>query len=167
MSNRIGDFAFISYRSSAHKAAAHAQRTLINEGYCGRVVYAKPATFCEEGELFLPYEYFEIMGATHDYLHACDVFLYLDTHAYRDSYFTQAELLQWRRFRDRPVVHRLTVDRRGGITVGRAEALLPMSYNDKRLWAGLSVQIERRYRGRFNPGFRGGRLHKSHFIVPC
>ncbi|MCC6613368.1 MAG: hypothetical protein IT320_07800 [Anaerolineae bacterium] len=163
---QIGKTAFISYRGRYVHESEVLQQALLNGGLYDRVVRFPPNSLCEENEILLPYEYIELMGFILDYLSQCDGFIFLSSEDYIDSYWTQAEVLQWRRFRDQPVViPSVVID--GQPQLGQPQMLAEMTHNEKHLWAGISVSVERRYKGHLNPRLACGKFAKNCFLVSC
>ena len=167
----LGEQVFISYRSQYYSTVEVMGQWLVDQGYCLRATCIPPDSLCERGEIISAYEYVELMGNTLDILARADGFVFLDTPDYLSSYFTQAEILQWRRFRDRPVFHPCVISRgRAGqptFLLRSPIALETLDKNAKKLWAGLSTSIAHRYRGKFQTPFVGGKFCKNYFVLPC
>lgn len=162
MSKRI---AFISYRGKHYEEAKLVAKFLYKEGYCDGEVLFPPNSLCEPNELLMPYEYFELMGFIRDSLARCTHFYYLNTPDYRNSYFTQAEILQWRAYK-KPVFY--PVDNYyGKIVIRQAISLPEMSNNEKSLLANLAVSIDRSQISKYNQGFVGGKFNRNCFLFPC
>jgi hypothetical protein len=164
---RIGKQVFVSYRGNYSAHAEAIGQWLADNHYCTNAILFPPNSLCERNELLLPYEYVELMEFILDRLARCDAFVFLNTSDYQDSYFTQAEILQWRRFKDDPVVYPVGEDEHNQFVLGEAIHLDTLTKNEKRLWSGLSVSIARSYRDKFNPGFSGGKYNTSCFLLPC
>ena len=166
MSSGVIKNAFISYRGAYYEHANAIRHWLIGNGYCKNVVLFPPNSLSIYGELLMPYEYIELMEFILDRLSRCDAFVFLNTPDYSNSYFTQAEILQWRRFRDNPMVFPIgqNVDQ---YVIGQGIQLVPLTLSEKRLWANLSVNIARSYQGKFNPGFYGGKHNRNCYLMPC
>lgn len=165
----LGKKVFISYRSYGGKGYEDAQTLahwLVNNGYCEQVVVFPPNSLSASGEQFLPYEYVELMEFILDELARCQAFVYIDTPGYSDSYFTQAEILQWRRFKDEPVVYPAQVNG-NHVQLGAGTTLETLSHNLKQAWASISVGTARSYRSHLNPGLATGKYAKSCFLVGC
>lgn len=164
----IGKQVFISYRGSYYKQAMLLKDALVQHGYCNQAILFPPNSLCAENEILLPYEYVELMEFILDYLAHTDTFIYLETSDYWNSYFTQAEALQWRRFRDVPVVHSAQVDWRGQIFLGEQMRWETLNKSQKKLWASISVSINRSMgRGHLMPPTAWGRFAKHCFLLPC
>ena len=164
---RIGKQVFISYRGKYYSQAEAVGQWLIQSQYCIDAILFPPNSLCERNEILLPYEYVELMEFILDRLAKCDAFVFLNTGDYQDSYFTQAEILQWRRFNNNPVVYPIGSTEKGAFLLGETLHLETLTKNQKKLWAGLSVSIARSYRGKFNPGFYGGKYNRSCYLIPC
>jgi hypothetical protein len=162
----LGDQVFISYRGNYYSYAEALKQSLERDRLCKTAILFPPNSLCETSEILLPYEYIELMEFISDHLSQSDAFMFLNTPDYQDSYFTQAELLQWRRFKDDPAVY--AVGGNGNqFQLGDAVHLEPLTGNEKKLWAGISVGIARSYKSHLNPGFACGKFAKSCFMIPC
>lgn len=164
---KIGEQVFISYRGKYYPQAEAVGQWLRQNQYCTNAVLFSPNSLCERNEILMPYEYVELMEFILDRLAGCDAFVFLNTGDYQESYFTQAEILQWRRFNNNPVVYPIGSTEEGAFLLGESLHLEPLTKNQKKLWAGLSVSIARSYRGKFNPGFYGGKYNRSCYLIPC
>jgi hypothetical protein len=158
--------AFLSYRGGDFEIARKAAQFLLEKKFCANGHIFPPNLLCERGELLLPYEYYELMGYIRDALANCDDFYFLDTPTYAESYFTQAEVLQWQAYRDNPVFYRIrskgnSFAVEGPISVGN------MNNSQKQLIANLAVNIDKSQQSHFNPGFMGGKYNRNCFLVPC
>lgn len=162
---KMGKNVFVSYRGRYYEAATALGQWLVDNGYCESLAIFPPNSLCARNELLLPYEYVELMEFILDRLARSDAFVVLNTPDYQDSYFTQAEILQWRRFKDSPIVYLAGHD--GKDIQLQAAPLASLEKDQKRMWANLSVSIARSYRGKMNPGFVGGKYNRSCFIFPC
>lgn len=163
----LGQRAILSYRGAHYEAALRVKEWLEGHGACEQVVLFPPNSLCAPGELLLPYEYIELMEVILDHLARCQSFVFLDTPDYQDSYFTQAEMLQWRRFRPDPVAVPAGVDARGRPWTGEPRRWEPLSENEKKLWAKISVGINRKMQGPRTPASAWGRFAKNCFLTPC
>lgn len=163
----LGNQAFISYRGDHVDEARRLASALEENQYCKRATLIEPEELSVAGEALLPYEFIELMEFITDRMVKCQSFVYLDTEDYAQSYFTQAELLQWRRFREQPHVYAGTMEISGQGGLSDAIALRPMPRDEKKLWAKFSVGINRRMQGHLSPPFAGGRFAKTCFLVPC
>lgn len=158
--------AFISYRGRDYALAERAAAALVDRGWCGDFCLLPPNSLAEEGELFLPLEFVELMGFIRDRLSGCDAFVFVNTPHYADSYFTQAELLQWRCYRDPPTVYAATIGANGRVNV-QPHKLEPASRNTKTLWAKIAVGIDRSQQGHMSVPLACGPYAKNCFLVPC
>lgn len=165
--NQLGKTTFISYRGNYYLAAEAVGHWLVERGYCKSSIVFTPGELSEKDEALLPYEYVELMEFILDRLARTESFVIINTNDYLDSYFTQAEVLQWRRFKDRPSVYMVGIDDRGQFTLSEPVALEPLAKNQKKLWASISVGIARSYKHHMNPGFAAGKYAKSCFLLPC
>lgn len=163
----LGKQAFISYRGDHAQRARLLAAALENNHYCKRAVFIEPEELSPTGEALLPYEFIELMEFITDRMVNCQSFVYLETDDYGQSYFTQAELIQWRRFRKEPVVYAGAMDTFGQGGLSAPIALASMPTDEKKLWAKFSVGINRRMQGHLSPAFAGGRYAKTCFLVPC
>jgi hypothetical protein len=160
--------AFISYRGDYHKLAESAAQSLRAAGYCDDYLLVPPGEICEAGELLLPYDYIELMEhILEGMFRQCNLFFYLNTEDYWQSYFTNAEVTQWRRRNDRPVAYSIGQDHTGRFVLSNAIHWLPMDTNERKLWASLSVGIAPSYQHHRNPGFQGGKFNRNCFLLPC
>lgn len=160
--------AFISYRGVHHKLAQSAADYLIAQGFCDGYLLIPPAKLSQPGELLLPYEYIELMEYILDGMfRKCSHFFYLNTTDYWESYFTQAEVIQWRRHNDRPIAYAIGTDTNGRFVLSDAIALQPMDSSERKMWASLSVGIAPSYQHHRNPGFQGGKFNRNCFLLPC
>lgn len=168
---KLGNRVFFSYRGYYYSQAKAAAQRLLDNRYCDEVVLYPPNSLSSAGELLLPYEYVELMEFILDRMSRSDAFVFLDSidnegnHDYTNSYFTQAELLQWQRFKDNPVVYPVDGGAQG--LPGRGVQLDPLTKNQKKLWAKLSVGIARSYQHHMNPPFATGKYAKNCFMIPC
>jgi hypothetical protein len=99
--------AFISYRGDDYELAGESAEYLKRTGYFEDYRIFPPNSLCEQGEILLPYEFYELPGWVRDVLAICTHFYYLDTGSYFNSYFTQAELLQWQVYREDPIFYKI------------------------------------------------------------
>lgn len=161
----LGQQVFVSYRGDYYSFAEALSQWLVQNNYCANVILFPPNSLSARGEILLPYEYIELMEFILDRLARSDAFVFLNTDDYQDSYFTQAELLQWRRFRDDPIVY--PVGGSNTFQLGEGLRLETLTKNEKKLWAGISVGVARSYRSKFNPGFAAAKYAKNCFMIPC
>jgi hypothetical protein len=167
MTYPLGKQAFVSYRGDYVDEARLLAAALQENEYCKRAVLVEPEELAVAGETLLPYEFIELMEFITDRLASCQSFVYLATNDYAESYFTQAEVLQWRRFQNEPRVYAGTMDKSGKGGLSDPIALEPMPKDEKKLWAKFSVGINRGMQGHLSPVFAGGRFSKNCFLVPC
>lgn len=174
MGYALGKTVFLSYRGKHFDDAVRLKQWLLGEGICREVVFFPPNVLCAPNEVFMPYEYVEIMGTMRDTISGCDAFVFLDSRDprtgafdYAHSYFVQTELLQWRIYQTPPVVHPAEILANGGFALRAPVSLEAASKNEKKLWAGIVVGIDRSQRGKFNPGFMGGKYNRNCYLVAC
>lgn len=159
-----GERIFISHRGNDYDKALELKNCLLSNKLCKSVILFPNESLCYNWEQLLVLEYFELMEPIIDYLCKCDSFLYLDSPYYWNGYFTQAEILQWRRFRENPKIHPVTVDETK-FRIHDPIYLQPMSKNSKKLWAKISVNINPKLQGR-GPVF-WSKYARNCFLVGC
>lgn len=160
--------AFISYRGAYYEMAASAAQHLQAAGYCDNYFLVPPGKICEPGELLLPYEYVELMEhILEGMFRKCNLFFYLNTPDYWQSYFTNAEVTQWRRHNDHPIAYAIGHDQLGRFVLSDAIRWDQMDSSERRMWANLSVGIAPSYQHHRNPGFQGGKFNRNCFLLPC
>jgi hypothetical protein len=140
--------------------------SLMRDGACRSVVLVPPNRICHARELLLPFEYFELMEFITDRMHNADAFVVLGCDDYWTSYWTRMEVLQWRRFTNRPRIWLAETAGAGTARLTGSADLESLPGFDKRLWAHAAILSNRRMQGprTLNPT---GRYAKSCFLVPC
>lgn len=166
MKKKIAFLSYRNYLSSDYENALKAKKYLMEYHNYVDVHLFRPNSLCEQGELLLPYEYYELMGWIRDRIAECTAFYYLETPNYTDSYFTQAELLQWQAYRNNPVVYGIK-PHGNSFVVGSEIPIGDISNDQKQLIAHFAVSIDRSQKSRFNPGFVGGKFNRNCFLIPC
>jgi hypothetical protein len=100
----------------------------------------------------------------------CQAFVYLDTEDYFGSYFTQAEIEQWRRFNTKynrnpegyPVGMRNSIPYLKG-----KEQWSPLTMYEKWVWAKVSTHVNPRLDVSMSPPFPWAKYAKDCFLVGC
>jgi hypothetical protein len=168
---QFGNQAFLSYRGRDYPMAEHVRQWLLSNQYCHSVVLFPRNSLSSEREVLLTYEYFELSERIFDHLAASQTFIYLDRPGYWASYFTQIEVAQWRRFskKNPPEAYPVSeIDRDGKPIFGQRVLLEPMSENQKRLLAGISVGTNRRMQQMpLTPPTTWSKYAKNCFLVCC
>jgi hypothetical protein len=164
----IGDIAFISYRGDhAEIARALAERLVDeNDKQCNSVIFIPPGRICAPTEVLLPFEYFEVMEFILDAYYNCNAFIILEDKRYWSSYWTQMEVLQWRRFtKDQSMYIARPIGKSAQIVEKRK--LPPIARETHRWLAHISLGTNRRMR-RLSPDAQPfGRYARNCFLVPC
>lgn len=160
---RLGKTVFISYRGRHDSLAQQLAEFLRTGGACDRIVLVPPFSLTADSEVLLPYEFFELMEPIIDEIAKADAFVVLP-YDYFGSYFTQAELLQWRRFAKSPKVWGAEPSENGGFQLTSFD-LDPMPYETKALWASISTRVNKRMNGRTVAIW--GRYARNCYLFPC
>lgn len=163
-----GTRAFLSYRGDDYNTASALAQHLVDTGAFGSITLIPPEKLSRTNEVLLVFEYFELMEFIVDSMHASDAFLVLDMGSYWNSYWTQTEVLQWRRFARRAEVEVFGPDARGEAIIHHGAAPLePLSKRELQLWARISVGTNRAMvQGSRLPQF-WGKFARSCFLIPC
>jgi hypothetical protein len=160
---RLGKTVFISYRGRHYGLARRLAEFLRARGACDRIVLVPPFSLTADSEVLLPYEFFELMEPIIDEIARADAFVVLP-YDYFGSYFTQAELLQWRRFAKSPKVWGAEPSDDGRFQLTPFE-LDSMPYDAKALWASISTRVNKRMNGRTVAIW--GRYARNCYLIPC
>lgn len=163
---KLGKQVFISYRGYMFNHANFLKSWLEENDCCKNAILFQPNSLCAKGEILVPYEYIELMEFILDYLARSDAFLFLNTDDYFDSYFTQAEVLQWRRFENKPVAYPIDIDDKNQLSFGEKIAWATLTDNQKKLWAKISVGINRNMQNHATLTY-WGKFAKNCFLIPC
>jgi hypothetical protein len=162
---KLGKEVFISYRSDYYKDALALKQHLEKSSYCREAILYPPNSLTASDEILLPYDYFKLMEVILDRLAPSQAFLYLNTPDYWDSYFTQAEVLQWRRFRRDPEAIPITVISGNDFQICEKQNWESIPSSDKDLWSKVSVNINPKMKSTFPVNW--GKYSKSCFLLPC
>ncbi len=161
---KYGKQVFISHRGGDYNIAKEFREILIEQKLCKYAILFPNESLCYNWEQLLVIEYFELMESITDYIASCDTFFYIENPNYENGYFTQAEILQWRRFAKNPIIHPVQFISEGHFQIKSPIELQPISKEDKRLWAKLSVNINPKLQGR-GPIFWG--KYAYCFLIGC
>jgi hypothetical protein len=96
-----------------------------------------------------------------------DTFVYLNTADYWDSYFTQMEVLQWRRFKKEPKFYPVEIDNSRRFSFEGQGQWETLTSNQKSLWAKISVGINRGMQGHHSIPLMCGKFGKNCYLLPC
>jgi len=165
--NQIGKRVFISYRSKDIKKAQKVKDYIISTER--EVILFPPEILSAVGEILKPFEFLELMEFILDEMHKCNTLIAVDQGDFLDSYWTQIELTQWRRFNDHPQAFSVRVNEESGSIQYLGELnLTTLSNDEKRLWIRISNGTNRKLR-ESNPHTMSiwGRYARSCFLVPC
>ncbi|MEL7246849.1 MAG: hypothetical protein AAFO03_00465 [Bacteroidota bacterium] len=161
----LGKKVFISHRGDDYGTAVQLKSTLLHSNYCKRVVLFENESLCANWEQLLVIEYFQLMEGIIDRLTECTSFLFIESPNYVNGYFTQAEILQWRRFKKQPLVIPVFRDVNNNFQLRQPILLQPFSKRDKKLWAKISVNIHPVMKGRRQVFW--GKYARNCFIIGC
>lgn len=157
---------FLSYRGGNIAEARIIKDWLLNQAGAAKVHFFEPNELCAPNEILMPYEYIELLDNILTPMFRSSMFMYLNHEGYWDSFFTQMEVLQWRRRHDAPIAYPIAFDGSQILTYA-PETWQVMDKNEKKLWASLSVGIGQFYKHHRNPGFSGGKFNRSTYLIPC
>src|SRR3954454_13305148 len=115
-----GKNAFMSYRGCDYTPARNFAHTLTESGTFDSITIVPPERICRDQEVLLPYEYFELMEFITDSMCNCDSLIIFDSGSYWQSYWTQMEIRQWRRFSPNLTAHVTTSDIHGVFQIRNA-----------------------------------------------
>lgn len=160
-----GEQVFISHRGNDYKKAEELRDFLIKKKLCKYAILFPNESLCYNWEQLLVLEYFELMESIIDYISQSDSFLFIDTPSYKNGYFTQAEILQWRRFKTNPKVYPVSILQNGQFDIDSPISLPPMSREDKKIWAKISVNVNPKMQGKI-PVF-WSKYARNCFLIGC
>lgn len=164
---QLGKKAFISYRGSSYAAASALREQILSQRLWDSVVLVEPQALSSADEILLPFEYFELMEFIYDQLYNCDGFVILDTGNFWESYWTNEEVRQYRRFSDTRACYVARLDGAGRPQLVERGVFEPLSDNAKRLLARISVGTNRRIQASSRGATFWGRYARSCFVIPC
>lgn len=162
---KYGEQVFISHRGSDYKKAVELKDFLLKNKLCKYAILFPNESLCYNWEQLLVLEYFELMEPIIDYICKSDSFLFINSPSYKNGYFTQAEILQWRRFKDFPIIYPVTILQNGEFNIELPISLKPMSKEDKKIWAKISVNVNPKMQGKM-PVF-WSKYARNCFLIGC
>lgn len=128
----MNDFStvFISHRSYDREKAKLLRNYLITNRISETVVLWEEESLCRNNEQLTVHDYFEAIERIKASMKKCTAFLYIDSPAITNGYFTSAEFLQWRRLHDNPCAYRIY--EKGGKYFYNKVGLVPLTNREKR-----------------------------------
>lgn len=156
---------FISHRSFDFCKAERFRDFLLSNNICENVVLLKNETLCKNYEQLTIHEYYESIEKLRKEIEKCDGFFYIDCPNYTNGYYTSAELLQWRRINDHPIVYSIR-ESNGVFLHSEPIELQSLSAEHKMRLARVACMME------FDPEYGAaleswGKFASNCFLVGC
>jgi hypothetical protein len=126
-----------------------------------------PASLCEDGEILTPADFYALVEDLRQVMAECNALVILNSPNYEGSYFTQAELLQWRLLQDAPEAWVAEIATDGGVEVTHRVPLEPTTSEQKKSWEDTFTQVRRRKQNPKSNQFQWGQIAKTCFVVGC
>jgi hypothetical protein len=162
----LGDQVFLSYRGHDVELAEGLASSLKKMKLCKNVRAYKPESLCIRDEILTTYDYVELMESIIETMKQSDTFVFLDTGDYLDSYFTQTELLHWRRIRKSPRGYRFLFDNEDKSFLKEEVIWDTLSENKSRAWASITIHVNPSYTIKATT-LKWGKYSRNCFIIPC
>jgi hypothetical protein len=164
---KIGKRIFMSYRTADYKYLPSLGSFLESNQYCKEAVAFEPNLLCEPDEILPPRGLIELVVEIDDSICKADGFVFIASDDYFDSYFTQAEVMQWQRWKKNPVVYGAIRNESGDDAWDLNEVRLEtLSEAMKNVLSGFAVNMHRGMRNPLIP-LMGGKYANDYFVVPC
>lgn len=162
----LGNQVFLSYRGHDVEVAEGLAASLKKMKLCKNVLAYKPESLCIRDEILTTYDYVELMESIIETMKQSDSFVFLDTGDYFNSYFTQTEVLHWRRIHNNPKGYRVLFDDEDKSFLKEEVIWDTLSENKSRAWASITIHVNPLYTLKATT-LKWGKYSRNCFIIPC